>query len=126
MKWTRRSLVGATLATSFTAIFGTSQPANAQSIAPAEAQQIATDAYVYGYSLITTDVTRVQMSNVPKVEGFTARPGNSSTFRAIRRPTIVASLRLMRTHFIRWYGSTSLNRRCSATRIWAIGSICSR
>ena len=28
----------------------------------------ATDAYVYGYSLITTEVTRVQMSNVPKLE----------------------------------------------------------
>src|SRR5262245_8294598 len=28
----------------------------------------ALDAYIYGYSLVTTDVTRVQMSNVPKVE----------------------------------------------------------
>jgi hypothetical protein len=36
-----------------------------------EAVEIATDAYVYGYSLITTEVTRVQMSNVPKAEGFT-------------------------------------------------------
>ncbi len=33
-----------------------------------EAVEIATDAYVYGYSLITTDVTRVQMSNVDKLE----------------------------------------------------------
>src|SRR5271166_1411188 len=33
-----------------------------------EAEQIAVDAYVYGYSLITTEVTRVQMSNVPKAE----------------------------------------------------------
>ena len=31
-----------------------------------EAKSIAVDAYVYGYSLITTEVTRVQMSNVPK------------------------------------------------------------
>ena len=29
-----------------------------------EATSIATDAYVYGYSLVTTDVTRIQMSNV--------------------------------------------------------------
>jgi hypothetical protein len=29
-----------------------------------EAIEIATDAYVYGYSLVTTDVTRIQMSNV--------------------------------------------------------------
>ncbi len=33
-----------------------------------EAVEIATDAYVYGYSLITTDVTRVQMSNIDKLE----------------------------------------------------------
>jgi hypothetical protein len=33
-------------------------------LTPAEAIEIATDAYVYGYSLITTEVTRVQMSNV--------------------------------------------------------------
>src|SRR5215471_393514 len=30
-----------------------------------EAVETATDAYVYGYSLVTTDVTRIQMSNVP-------------------------------------------------------------
>src|SRR5262245_38760446 len=30
-----------------------------------EVVEIATDAYVYGYSLVTTDVTRIQMSNVP-------------------------------------------------------------
>jgi hypothetical protein len=40
-----------------------------------EAKAIAEDAYVYGYSLMTTEVTRVQMSNVPKVEGFTGPMG---------------------------------------------------
>ncbi len=35
-------------------------------VAPKEALEIATDAYVYGYSLVTTDVTRLQMSNVVK------------------------------------------------------------
>jgi len=64
MKWTRRSLVGVALAVSLTASFGPSQPANAQSIAHAEAQQIAADAYVYGYSLITTHVTRVHGSGL--------------------------------------------------------------
>lgn len=34
-----------------------------------ELLQIAKDAYVYGYSLITTEVTRVQMTNVDKVAG---------------------------------------------------------
>ena len=37
-----------------------------------EAEQIALDAYVYGYSLITTEVTRIQMSNVDKVEALPA------------------------------------------------------
>ena len=36
-----------------------------------EAVEIATDAYVYGYSLLTTDVTRVQMSNHDKMSGLT-------------------------------------------------------
>jgi len=40
-----------------------------------EAKQIAEDAYIYGYSLITTEVTRVQMSNVAKVEGLQAPTG---------------------------------------------------
>jgi hypothetical protein len=44
-------------------------------LAPDEAVQIAVDAYVYGYSLVTTEVTRVQMSNVPKPEGFTGPMG---------------------------------------------------
>jgi hypothetical protein len=40
-----------------------------------EAEQIALDAYIFGYSLITTDITRVQMSNVDKVEGLHAPAG---------------------------------------------------
>jgi hypothetical protein len=43
--------------------------ASAQSLTPGEAKTIAEDAYTYGYSLITTEVTRVQMSNVDKIEG---------------------------------------------------------
>jgi hypothetical protein len=48
------------------------RPVHAQALTPAEAQQIAEDAYIYGYSLITTEVTRVQMSNVSKMEGMHA------------------------------------------------------
>jgi len=40
-----------------------------------EAASIATDAYVYGYSLLTTEVTRVQMSNVDQVDGMHAPMG---------------------------------------------------
>ena len=57
MKLTKRSFVSAALASGFAACVAA--PLNAQSITPAEAQQIATDAYVYGYSLITMEVTRV-------------------------------------------------------------------
>lgn len=51
-------------------------PIHAQSLSPAEARQIAEDAYVYGYSLITTEVTRVQMTNVPAAAEMKA-PMNS-------------------------------------------------
>ncbi len=47
----------------------------AHALTPDEAKAIAEEAYVYGYSLITTEVTRVQMSNVPKVEGLHAPMG---------------------------------------------------
>lgn len=40
-----------------------------------EAKSIALEAYVYGYSLLTTEVTRVQMSNVPKQEGLKSPMG---------------------------------------------------
>ncbi|MGY0574600.1 DUF1254 domain-containing protein [Bradyrhizobium sp. RDM12] len=77
MKSTRRSFVNGAAAASlaFTVLNGMPLPANAQAFTPEEARQIAEGAYIYGYSLITTDVTRVQMSNVPKVEGLTAPIG---------------------------------------------------
>src|SRR5215510_5975843 len=76
MKVTKRSFIhGALAAGMAVAACLAIPPAKAQTVSPAEAQQIATEAYVYGYSLITTEVTRVQMSNVPKVEGFTSPTG---------------------------------------------------
>jgi low temperature requirement protein LtrA len=36
----------------------------------AEAQQIATNAYIYGHSPIAAPVTLVQTSNAPKAEGL--------------------------------------------------------
>src|SRR3954451_14234098 len=35
-----------------------------------DAERIALNAYIYGYSLMTTEVTRVQMSNVPALDGL--------------------------------------------------------
>ena len=68
MKRNRRSLIREALVGGFiaAACFATPFPANAQSLSPAEARQIAEDAYIYGYSLITTEVTRVQGANVSK------------------------------------------------------------
>ncbi|MGH7117918.1 MAG: DUF1254 domain-containing protein [Acetobacteraceae bacterium] len=40
-----------------------------------EAEQIGIDAYIYGYSLITTEVTRVQMTNVAKADDLHAPIG---------------------------------------------------
>jgi hypothetical protein len=50
-----------------------SVPAHAKPSAE-EAKQIAIDAYIYGYSLITTEVTRVQMTNVDKEQGSLQGP----------------------------------------------------
>jgi hypothetical protein len=63
-------------------------------LSPAEAKQIGVDAYVYGYSLITTEVTRVLFSNVAKVEGLHAPMGQfvnvprypPADFRAVSAP----------------------------------------
>ncbi len=71
-----------------------------------EAEQIALDAYVYGYSLITTEVTRVQMSNVDKTEGAHAPTGQFANikryppadYREYRHPMPIRS--------IPWRGST--------------------
>ena len=74
MKSTRRSFVSgaATASLAFTVLNGMPLPANAQAVTPEEARQIGEDAYIYGYSLITTEVTRVQGSNVPQTEGMHA------------------------------------------------------
>ena len=59
----------------FLAIPALGETQGQKGLTPQEAQQIAVDAYIYGYSLITTDVTRVQMSNVPKVKEMRAPTG---------------------------------------------------
>ncbi len=42
----------------------------AQALTVDEAKKIGLDAYLYGYSLITTEVTRVQMTNVAEPDGL--------------------------------------------------------
>lgn len=65
------------LATSSTCALATAllgpQAAFATDILADEAKQIAIDAYIYGYSLVTTDITRLQMSNVAE-QGMMSAP----------------------------------------------------
>lgn len=68
----RANLAIAALLSGLTASAGIG-PAHA--LSTDEAKKIALDAYLYGYSLITTEVTRVQMSNVEKVDGLHAPMG---------------------------------------------------
>src|SRR5262245_44438319 len=70
----RQSFIRGSLASCLVAAAGLAitPPTRAQSLSPAEARQIAEDAYIYGYSLITTEVTRVQMTNVPAAENVKA------------------------------------------------------
>ncbi|MBN9378626.1 MAG: hypothetical protein BGO14_07120 [Chlamydiales bacterium 38-26] len=58
-------------------LFGAPTPSlkEQKPLSPDEALQIAKEAYIYGYSLITTEITRVQMSNVAKEEGLQAPMG---------------------------------------------------
>jgi len=60
----RRGLLAATATTALAAEALAPRAAMAQTIGADEARQIAIDAYIYGYSLVTTDITRLQMSNV--------------------------------------------------------------
>src|SRR5436305_15091010 len=74
------SRVLATMATMSAAILSVSligsETCAAESTAgSSDAAGVASDAVVYGYSLITTEVTRVQMSNVSKAEGLQAPMG---------------------------------------------------
>ena len=128
MKTTRMAFIYGMLATGFAAAVGFAMtlPSYAQSLSAAEARQIAEDAYIYGYSLITTEVTRVQSRNVAKEEGLRAPTNQFANTTATRRLTIAASPRRMPTRYTRSPGSTFPNPRCSATRIWAIASTCSR
>ena len=59
-----------TLATALPAI------ARADALTPEAARAIAIDAYIYGYSLVTTDITRLQMSNVAEAGLMSAPLGS--------------------------------------------------
>ncbi len=85
MQITRRRLAATSLLAG-PLLFLRDAPASAQTsdllpAARSEAEQIASDAYIYGYSLITTEVTRVQMTNVAKAEALRAPMGQFTNVR---------------------------------------------
>ena len=98
MAITRRSITKASLLAMPAALAasrsGLAQMSEMPPPVKSEALQIAIDAYVYGYSLMTTEVTRVQMSNVPKVDGLHAPMGQfinikrypPASYRAVSAP----------------------------------------
>src|SRR5690554_2007749 len=53
----------------------------AQSLSPEQAKTIAIDAYIYGYSLISVEMTRKVMTNVPRVEGKHSPMGQFANLR---------------------------------------------
>ena len=57
-------------------------PAHAQDLTPAEAKTIAGEAYIYGYPLVTMEMTRRIMTNVGGVEGNRAPMGNIARSRS--------------------------------------------
>jgi hypothetical protein len=65
-----------------TALFTITLPSHAQDVTPDEARQIAKDAYVYGYPLITMEMTRRVMTNVNAPEGTRAPMGHWVRMRA--------------------------------------------
>ena len=79
MNITRRSVTAASLIAAPLSLLrngsASAQVSEMPAAATPEAEQIALDAYIYGYSLITTEITRVQMSNVDKVQGLHAPAG---------------------------------------------------
>ena len=57
-------------------LFTITLPGRAQTLPPSEAKVIAEDAYIYGYSLVTMEMTRRVMTNVREPEATRAPMGN--------------------------------------------------
>lgn len=62
--------------------------ASAQGLTPKDAQTIAEDAYVYGYPLVTMELTRRSFTNVARPNGKSAPMAISSTSRNTLPPPI--------------------------------------
>src|SRR5262245_20951414 len=62
----------------------------AAELSPEEAKQLAIDAYIYGYPLVTMEYTRRAITNVEKVEGTHAPMGQLARLREYPTPAFKA------------------------------------
>ena len=84
MKSNRQNFVNPSLAGALAvaALFTTTFASHTQAMTPEEAKAIAAEAYVYGYSLVTMEMTRRVMTNVPKTEATRGPMGHLIRVRA--------------------------------------------
>lgn len=102
----RRHRTRLALAAALAAQLGLAWPTVAQPISQDEARIIATEAYLYFYPLVTMDLTRKQLTNVPKAEGIAAPMNQFAHVRAY--PT--ADMRVVvRPNFDTLYSSAWLD-----------------
>lgn len=81
MKATILNTVTCTLALLLAVPFAATSAQSANSVAVQEAQQIAEEAYIYGYPLITMEMTRRVMTNVREPDGKRAPMGHLLKYR---------------------------------------------
>ncbi|MEO5917286.1 MAG: DUF1254 domain-containing protein [Luteolibacter sp.] len=82
----RRALVGGIGAA---ALLSTNLPSHAAPLTAAETTELGTEAYIYGYPLVTMEYTRRVMTNVAKVEGSRAPMGQLGAMRKYPDPTFL-------------------------------------
>ena len=84
MRTTKRTFISSALATAIAVSIFTgsaTQPAHAAPLTAAEATQLGTEAYIYGYPLVTMEITRRVMTNVAEPEGHHAPMGQFANAR---------------------------------------------
>ena len=130
MRHKRRSFIREALVVGFVAAVCVAMPLPAigQSLSPAEARQIAEDAYIYGYSLITTEVTRIQGTNISKADPDKLGAPMNQFANVPRYPPAdyrgVSAPNADTLYSLAWLDLSE--PMSSAIRIWAVASGCSR
>ena len=104
-KFSRFALTGVLLGGLISAVGGI--PAQAQALSQEEANEIATDAYVYFYPLVTMDLTRKQLTNLKP--GDSAYGGPANWFTNVRAYPAAGDKSVVRPNFDTLYSSAWLD-----------------